>query len=256
MEASPLWSGDDKARLPRQTGGWVTSSTLCIAAIVLATLGNGGTRSTLSTMGENQFNKPKAQGIFFNWFFFFVYGSSVVASTTIVYVEDNVNFTPILSQKEVHSPTWLARVVVASIRKRKVLIPSTSEDFYHGPRVAARKAIGVANSRTIRVKNMEGLNQTELTSTKALITRLKKADHLNKLKQTMRAPGLLFFLTLFFRRDPGLTISLSCSSGGLLDFLFFTLFFRRAPGLTISSPYSSGGLLDLQFLNPVLQAGS
>lgn len=43
-------------------------------------------------MGENQFNKPKAQGIFFNWFFFFVYGSSVVASTTIVYVEDNVSW--------------------------------------------------------------------------------------------------------------------------------------------------------------------
>ncbi|XP_049387454.1 protein NRT1/ PTR FAMILY 2.7-like, partial [Solanum stenotomum] len=55
------------------------------AAIVLATLGNGGLRSTLSTMGANQFDKQKDEGIFFNWFFFFTYGASVVASTAIVY---------------------------------------------------------------------------------------------------------------------------------------------------------------------------
>ncbi|XP_015160059.1 protein NRT1/ PTR FAMILY 2.7-like [Solanum tuberosum] len=125
------------------------------AAIVLATLGNASLRSTLSTMGANQFDKPKDQGIFFNWFFFFFSGSTIVASTAIVYVEDNVSWkagyiicvaanvlgTAIFllgtrfynNSKPEGSPfTSLARVVVASIRKRKLSLPSTSEDFYHG----------------------------------------------------------------------------------------------------------------------------
>ncbi|KAK6788088.1 hypothetical protein RDI58_016613 [Solanum bulbocastanum] len=36
--------------------------------------------------------KPKDQGIFFNWFFFFWYSASVVSSTAIVYIEDNVSW--------------------------------------------------------------------------------------------------------------------------------------------------------------------
>ncbi|KAH0668212.1 hypothetical protein KY285_029418 [Solanum tuberosum] len=125
------------------------------AAIVLATLGNASLRSTLSTMGANQFDKPKDQGIFFNWFFFFLSGSTIVASTAIVYVEDNVSWKAgyiicvaanvvgaaifllgtrfYNNSKPERSPfTSLARVVVASIRKRKLPLPSTSEDFYHG----------------------------------------------------------------------------------------------------------------------------
>ncbi|WMV35834.1 hypothetical protein MTR67_029219 [Solanum verrucosum] len=125
------------------------------AAIVLTTLGNASLRSTLSTMGANQFDKPKDQGIFFNWFFFFLSGSTIVASTAIVYVEDNVSWKAgyiicvaanvvgaaifllgtrfYNNSKPEGSPfTSLARVVVASIRKRKLPLPSTSEDFYHG----------------------------------------------------------------------------------------------------------------------------
>lgn len=143
------------------------------AAIVLATLGSGGSRSTLSTLGANQFNKPKDQGIFFNWFFFFVYGSSVVASTAVVYVEDNVSWkvgfficvgASVLglviflmgsrfytNSKPEGSPfTSLPRVVVASIRKRKEPLPSACDDFYHGHSHVASKAIVVPPSKTFR----------------------------------------------------------------------------------------------------------
>ncbi|XP_060197128.1 protein NRT1/ PTR FAMILY 2.7-like [Lycium barbarum] len=145
------------------------------AAIFIATLGNGGLRSIISTMGANQFNKPKDQGIFFNWFFFFVYGSNVVATTVIVYVEDNVSWkvgfficvaTNVLglvmflvgsrfytNSKPEGSPfTSLARVVFASIRKRKIPLPSTSEDFYHGHTIAP-EAISFAPSKTFRFFN-------------------------------------------------------------------------------------------------------
>ncbi|KAK4719913.1 hypothetical protein R3W88_018251 [Solanum pinnatisectum] len=105
------------------------------AAIVLATLGNGA-------------DKPKDEGIFFNWFFFFGYSASFIALTAIVYVEDNVSwkagfFICVLGSaiflmgsrfyakfKPEGSPfTSLARVIVASITKREIELPSTGEDF-------------------------------------------------------------------------------------------------------------------------------
>ncbi|MCD7455213.1 hypothetical protein HAX54_027425 [Datura stramonium] len=147
------------------------------AAIILATLGSGGTRSTLSTIGADQLaDKPKDQGIFFNWFFFFWYSASVIATTAIVYVEDNVswkagfficvaaNFVALViflmgsrfytKLKPQGSPfTSLARVVVASIRKRKVPLPSTGDDFYHGHSYVVPKALAVVPSKTFRFLN-------------------------------------------------------------------------------------------------------
>lgn len=146
------------------------------AAIVLATLGSGGTRSTLATIGADQLaDKPKDQGIFFNWFFFFWYSASVVSSTVIVYVEDNVSwkagfFICVVSNvvallifligsrfyakfKPEGSPfTSLARVVVASITKRQVTLPSNSQDFYQGCNVAP-KSLPVVPSKTFRFLN-------------------------------------------------------------------------------------------------------
>ncbi|KAK4719912.1 hypothetical protein R3W88_018250 [Solanum pinnatisectum] len=115
------------------------------AAIVLVTLGNASLRSTLATMGANQFDKPKDQGVFFNWFFFlpfwFYYYNVSWKAGYIICVAANVVGAAIFllgtrfynNSKPEGSPfTSLARVVVASIRKRKLPLPSTSEDFYHG----------------------------------------------------------------------------------------------------------------------------
>ncbi|WMV35835.1 hypothetical protein MTR67_029220 [Solanum verrucosum] len=147
------------------------------AAIVLATLGNGGTRSTLSTIGADQLaDKPRDQGIFFNWFFFFWYSASVIASTAIVYVEDNVSWKAgfiicvaanVLGSaiflmgsrfytkfKPEGSPfTSLARVIVASITKREIKLPSTGEDFFQGCKVAPESLDVVVPSNTFRFLN-------------------------------------------------------------------------------------------------------
>ncbi|VVA29279.1 PREDICTED: NRT1/ PTR [Prunus dulcis] len=61
-------------------------------AIALATIGVGGTRYTMATMGANQFENRKNQATFFNWFFFTLYTATVVSFTAIVYVEDNVSW--------------------------------------------------------------------------------------------------------------------------------------------------------------------
>ncbi|XP_004294684.1 PREDICTED: protein NRT1/ PTR FAMILY 2.6-like [Fragaria vesca subsp. vesca] len=126
------------------------------SGITLATIGLGGTRFTLATIGANQFDKPKNQSTFFNWFFFTFYFALVVSLTVIVYVEDNVGWkwgfglcaianliglAIFLSgtrfyrfDKPQGSPfIGLARVIVAATRKRNLHISSDeSKDFYYG----------------------------------------------------------------------------------------------------------------------------
>lgn len=125
-------------------------------SIALATIGLGGTRYTMATMGANQFKNPKTQASFFNWYFFIVYAASVVSITVIVYVEDNVSWklgfglcviANILGlviflcgtrfyrfDKPQGSPfVGLARVVVASTWKRNLQHSSDeSKDYYYG----------------------------------------------------------------------------------------------------------------------------
>ncbi|OMO91429.1 Proton-dependent oligopeptide transporter family [Corchorus olitorius] len=125
------------------------------AALTLATIGLGAPRFTLATMGANQLDKAKDQGVFFNWFYFVLFGSAVISSTVIVYVEDSIswrlgfglcaaaNFVALLifllgnrfyrPDKPQGSPfTGLARVIVATFHKRNVKLSSKSEDYYLG----------------------------------------------------------------------------------------------------------------------------
>ncbi|KAK4719915.1 hypothetical protein R3W88_018253 [Solanum pinnatisectum] len=153
-------------------------SVVLYAAIVLATLGSGGTRSTLATIEAGQLaDKPKDQGIFFNWFFFFWYSASAVSSTAVVYIEDNVSwkagfFICVASNvfalliflmgskfyakfKPEGSPfTSLARVIVASITKRQVALPSTADDFFQGCNVVP-KALAVVPFKTFRLCSVQ-----------------------------------------------------------------------------------------------------
>ncbi|KAL0436488.1 UNVERIFIED_CONTAM: protein NRT1/ PTR FAMILY 2.6 [Sesamum radiatum] len=113
--------------------------------LALASLGNAGTRFTIAPMGADQFNNPKSQGIFFNWYIFTMYTATVISSTAIVYVEDNVGWawgfglcavanvlglavflsgsrsTALLSQKGARLGDWLTFLNRAALR-------STEED--------------------------------------------------------------------------------------------------------------------------------
>ncbi|XVE59135.1 hypothetical protein DITRI_Ditri05aG0021400 [Diplodiscus trichospermus] len=123
-------------------------------SMAMASAGLGGSRYTLATMGANQLDKPKDKETFFNWFFFTVFTSCIISSTVIVYVEDSIswelgygicfaaNFVALAIfmagygfyrfDKPRGSPfTGLLRVVVAAVRKRKLLLSSRSEDYYH-----------------------------------------------------------------------------------------------------------------------------
>lgn len=144
------------------TGPTKLQYTLLYTALALATVGLGGTRFTLATMGANQYKNPKHQATYFSWYFSVLYVTSVV-SMTIVYVEDNVSWAlgfgiglvaGLLAlaifltgnrfyyhDKPQGSPfTSLARVVVASIRKRKVQISLQHGDYFYGDGILKRLA--------------------------------------------------------------------------------------------------------------------
>lgn len=125
------------------------------SALALASIGLGGTRFTLATMGANQFTKLKDQSTYFNWYFCSLYSASFISATGIVYAEDNLSWgwgfgisiagnvlglalfligsRYYFRDKPQASPfTSLMRVVVASVRKRKAVISSDSADYYYG----------------------------------------------------------------------------------------------------------------------------
>ncbi|CAI9770846.1 unnamed protein product [Fraxinus pennsylvanica] len=132
-----------------------TQYAMLYLALTLVAIGLGGSRFTLATMGANQFTRAKHQETYFNWYFFTLYFATVIASTAIVYVEDNVSWAWgfgicimanvlgliifLLGKKYYYydkpqgSPfTSLAQVIVASFRKKKMVLSSQSPDYYYG----------------------------------------------------------------------------------------------------------------------------
>ncbi|KAE8718551.1 Protein NRT1/ PTR FAMILY 2.6 [Hibiscus syriacus] len=151
--------------------------------ITLASIGLGVVRFILATLGANQFDNPQDQASFFNWFFFTFYAACVVSSIGIVYVEDNIswglgfgicavfNFLGLIiflagnrfyrHDKAGGSPyTSLARVIVAAVRKRKVLISSESKDYHHEINDGDNKSIDTMPKRSFGFLN-HGAMKTE-----------------------------------------------------------------------------------------------
>ncbi|KAL3530629.1 hypothetical protein ACH5RR_009951 [Cinchona calisaya] len=139
-------SGSNLCKKPSE----VQISVLYIS-LALASLGNSGTRFTIGSLGAKQFDKPKHQGIFFNWYIFVMYTSSVVCSILIVYIQDDISWAwgfgiclagniiglaLFLAGNNIYrrlkpqgSPfASLGRVIVAATRKRNMLLSINSED--------------------------------------------------------------------------------------------------------------------------------
>ena len=129
---------------------------LLYLGLTLFTIGNGGTRFTLASMGADQLDSTRHQGIFFNWFIFTLYIASFVCSTLMVYVEENrrwgwgwaftifsmanlVGLVVFLCGTKFYrlvkpngSPfKSLACVIVAAIKKKKMPLSSQTDDYHH-----------------------------------------------------------------------------------------------------------------------------
>jgi peptide/histidine transporter 3/4 len=128
-----------------------TKSTVCFLALYLIALGTGGIKPCVSSYGADQFDdmdevEKKHKGSFFNWFYFSINIGALIASSVLVWIQDNVGWgwgfgipavamgVAVLSffsgtrlyrnQKPGGSPlTRICQVVVASVRKYQVEVP-------------------------------------------------------------------------------------------------------------------------------------
>lgn len=130
-------------------------SAVLYVALALLSVGNGGTRFTLASMGADQLDTTRHQGIFFNWYIFTLYVANFMSATLLVYVEENVSwvwgFTIFALANVVALVVFLcgtrfyrfvtpkgspfkglACVVVAAAKKRKMPLSQQTEDYHHG----------------------------------------------------------------------------------------------------------------------------
>ncbi|XP_031486250.1 protein NRT1/ PTR FAMILY 2.6-like [Nymphaea colorata] len=128
--------------------------TVLYISLALVGVGIGGTRFTTVAFGANQFADEASRDVFVNWFFFSLYTANLLASTVVVYVQDNVGwawgygvclvaniisvFTFIIGKwhyqdvRPQGSPfTGIARVLAAAIRKRRVALSPNFDDYFY-----------------------------------------------------------------------------------------------------------------------------
>uniref|UniRef100_A0A2N9FZ14 Major facilitator superfamily (MFS) profile domain-containing protein n=1 Tax=Fagus sylvatica TaxID=28930 RepID=A0A2N9FZ14_FAGSY len=136
----------------------VTQSTVCFVALYLIALGTGGIKPCVSSYGADQFDdsdevEKKRKGSFFNWFYFSINVGALIASSLLVWIQDNVGWgwgfgIPAVTmaiavvsffsgtrlyrnQKPGGSPlTRMCQVVVASIKKYRVEVPADKSILY------------------------------------------------------------------------------------------------------------------------------
>ncbi|KAE9601018.1 putative proton-dependent oligopeptide transporter family, major facilitator superfamily [Lupinus albus] len=126
--------------------------------LYLVALGTGGLKSCVSSFGADQFDDTDSQerikkGSFFNWFYFTLGIGALVSSSFVVWIQENAGWslgfgiptlfmglaigsfflgTPLYRfQKPGGSPiTRICQVVVASVRKRDLVVPEDSSLLY------------------------------------------------------------------------------------------------------------------------------
>ncbi|MBA0707893.1 hypothetical protein Golax_019902 [Gossypium laxum] len=136
----------------------VTQSAVFFVALYLVALGTGGIKPCVSSYGADQFDdtnetEKKHKSSFFNWFYFSINIGALIASSVLVWVQDNVSWgwgfgIPAIAmaiavvfffsgtrlyrnQKPGGSPlTRLCQVVVASFRKCRVAVPADKALLY------------------------------------------------------------------------------------------------------------------------------
>ncbi|KAG4138201.1 hypothetical protein ERO13_D07G119800v2 [Gossypium hirsutum] len=179
------------------------------AGIALGSMGLGGTRFTLATMGANQFDNPQHQGIFFNWCFFSQYAASAVGATALVYIEDNLSWGLgfglsvaanllallifllgnrfYLHDKPQGSPFLdIVRVMVAAFRKRNFSLSPMADDYYNPITVEGappNKAFRFLNRASLKA---EGDIKTDGSGTIAKPWRLCSVQQVEDLKTLVR----------------------------------------------------------------------
>ncbi|KAJ4725952.1 protein NRT1/ PTR FAMILY 2.7-like [Melia azedarach] len=237
------------------------------ASLALLCIGIGGSRYTLTTMGAYQHDKPQHQEIFFNWFFVALNISSVISVTVLVYIEENVswrlgfglclaaNFVAFaIFQLGKHfyrldkphgSPFIdLARVIVATVRKWKVVPSTRSEDYYQENNHETMNALPTTLKQDFRFLNRAALKtegDIRADGSIAKSWRLCSVQEVEDLKALIRifplwssglmlstaanvANSLTILQVLTMNRHLGPHFKIPAASVGVIRFLSFSIF--------------------------------
>ncbi|XVF46401.1 hypothetical protein PTKIN_Ptkin03bG0023800 [Pterospermum kingtungense] len=206
LKPSPCETGSSLCQTPSKL-----QLAILYVSMALASAGMGGSRYTLATMGANQLDTPKAKETFFNWFFFTIFATCIISSTALVYVEESIswglgygicfaaNFLALAiflsgfrfyrHDKPRGSPfTGLLRVVVAAVRKRKLVLSSTGEEYYH-ELDGTDKVVPATPKRSFRFLNRAALKTEGDIKSDGSIARpwkLCSSQHVEDLKSLIR----------------------------------------------------------------------
>ncbi|XP_047972667.1 protein NRT1/ PTR FAMILY 3.1-like [Salvia hispanica] len=159
------------------------------ASLLLSALGSGGYRPCIVSFGADQFDEsdPRQKVTtwkFFNWYYFCMGASILVANTVIVYIQDNVGWGwglgvptffmavsvvafvagyPMYRKLDpAGSPfTRLLQVCVAAYRKRKVSFSSDTRALYENETLDAAISVG---GKLVHTKNMKFLDKAAVVT--------------------------------------------------------------------------------------------
>lgn len=135
-----------------------SQTAVCFVALYLVALGTGGIKPCVSSYGADQFDDADEvekghKSSFFNWFYFSINVGALIASSVLVWIQVNIGWgwgfgVPAVAmaiavafffsgtrlyryQKPGGSPlTRLCQVVVASLRKYRVVVPDDKSLLY------------------------------------------------------------------------------------------------------------------------------
>ncbi|CAI9779091.1 unnamed protein product [Fraxinus pennsylvanica] len=185
-------------------------------SLLLTALGSGGIRPCVVAFGADQFDEtdPKqktATWKFFNWYYFCMGASILVAVTVIVYIQDNIGWgwglgIPTIAMAlsiiafifgyplyrnldPAGSPfTRLIQVCVAACRKRKVTMVSDPKFLYENEDLDAAISLG---GKLIHTKNMKFLDKAAVVTEEDNVTapnpwKLNTVHRVEELKSLIR----------------------------------------------------------------------
>ncbi|XP_062159957.1 protein NRT1/ PTR FAMILY 3.1-like [Alnus glutinosa] len=201
-------------------------------SLLLAAIGSGGIRPCVAAFGANQFvgvdSKHKTNTcVFFNWYYFVMGASMLLASTVLVYIQDNVGWgwglgIPTVAMllsipifvlgyplyrflDPAGSPfTRFLQVIVAAFRKRKVPMVSDPKMLYQNQEIDAPFS---ADGMLHHTKQFEFLDKAAIVTVKDVdlkssqkpnFWRLNTVHRVEELKSIIRmlpiwAAGIIFF---------------------------------------------------------------
>ncbi|XP_020572711.1 LOW QUALITY PROTEIN: protein NRT1/ PTR FAMILY 3.1-like [Phalaenopsis equestris] len=193
-------------------------------SLLLTAVGSGGIRPCVVAFGADQFEldrpqqRPGGSGqrphwSFFNLYFFSMGAALLLALTVVVYIQDNVGWglgfgiptivmfvsviafvlgSPLyIRRKPGGSPlTRLAQVVVAAVRKRKLVLPEDSNDLYQNKQMDADISMA---GRLLHTEHLTFLDRAAILTNSDITTtgiphpwRLSTVHRIEELKSILR----------------------------------------------------------------------